>query len=455
MNRLFGTDGIRDLAGRGKLTPENILRIGRAVGHLLSGRPELFSRSGRVWRRRRPRVLLAQDTRASGHMIRGAMISSLLASGCDLIDSGVAPAPVCSFLVRHFRCDCGVFISASHNPNEYNGIKFFDRGGFKITRVLEEAVEALVADGPPEAASIGHYQHRPDALEHYISSVVSWALRRFHLQGRRVVIDCANGAVTHVAPEVFSRLGADVHTLHADPDGTNINRGGALFPHKTAREVRRLGADVGFSFDGDGDRVIPVDETGAVLDGDFLMAICARYMKRKHRLRANTVVATVMSNIGLERSLAEARIEMVRTKVGDRHVLEEMLETGAVIGGEQSGHIIMLDRVHTGDGIWGALSLLEAMHGERKRLAELAECMERYPQVLMNVRVGRRTPFEELPDVQDALRRAEEMLEGEGRVLLRYSGTEPLARVMVEGACRRTVNKAVRMVAEAVAASLP
>lgn len=452
---LFGTDGIRDITGRGNLTPESILRIARSVATLLKERPSLFSRLGRISRRKRPRVMLSQDTRSSGHMIRGSLLAGLLVSGVDVLDAGVTPAPACSFLTRRFRCDCGIFISASHNPNEYNGIKFFDRDGFKITEQLERSIEEKYREATTDGnGEIGTYIQKAEAQGAYINATVEWALKRFDLYGRRVVVDCANGAVTYVIPEILNRLGAEVYTINANPDGRNINRGGALSPHNTAREVRRLSADIGFSFDGDGDRVIAIDESGKVCDGDHFIAFYARYLMSNRKLKHNTVVTTVMSNYGLEASLKEAGIELVRTKVGDRYVLEEMLKLGVILGGEQSGHIILLDRARTGDGIWTALSTLEVMSRTGRSLSDLSSCMHRYPQTLLNLPVQRKIPFEEIPGLGKRISEAEEKLRNEGRILLRYSGTEPVARIMVEGRSRRLVKEVAEELLNALADAL-
>ncbi|MCX7702752.1 MAG: phosphoglucosamine mutase [Planctomycetota bacterium] len=444
---LFGTDGIRDLAGKGKLTPESILRIARAVAAALKNAPSLFSRSNKTFNRKRPKVLLSLDTRSSGHMIRGSLLSGLLASGVDILYAGVTPAPACSFLTRHFRCDCGIFISASHNPNEYNGIKFFDRDGFKITEKLEHLIENYYESLTPSEGEIGSYTYREDSLEIYTNTLVEWALKRFDLRGRRIVVDCANGAVTYVIPELFNRLGAYVYLLNSNPDGRNINRGGALFPSKTAKEVKRVSAYIGFSFDGDGDRVIAVDEKGNICDGDNFISIYARYLKNEKKLSNNTVVATVMSNFGLEHSLKEAGIRLLRTKVGDRYVLEEMLKSNAVLGGEQSGHIILLDRTHTGDGIWTALSLLEVMQKTNTPLSSLNGRIKRYPQILINVPTERKIPFEQIPNLSEQLKEAEAKLHGEGRILLRYSGTEPIVRLMVEGKSKTLVKEIAEKIA--------
>lgn len=452
MERLFGTDGIRDIAGRGALSPEMILSIGEAVGRLLWEEPELFSRKGSRPRHATPRALLAIDTRASGHMIRGALVAGLLASGVDVFEADVLPAPACAFVARRLRCDAALFVSASHNPNDYNGIKVFDRDGFKATRALEQRIEELVFSGRTRAMGhpIGRYRRVSDAHEIYIQTLAEKVKARVDLRGRLVVLDCANGAVSHVAPAVFTRLGAELKLLNATPDGRNINRGGALFPQKTARAVLNYNAVCGFSFDGDGDRVIPVDENGKILDGDFIMAVLAVDMAKRRRLPHKTVVSTVMSNMGFEVALKKHKIRLVRTGVGDRLVLERMLEEGATLGGEQSGHIILLRKTTTGDGLLAAIALMEVMMRHQKPLSQLSSIMTRFPQVLINVKVGKKIPFESLPKVQKALKEAKNLLGESGRLLLRYSGTEPLARVMAEGEKKKVVKEAAEMVAAAI-----
>jgi phosphoglucosamine mutase len=284
---------------------------------------------------------------------------------------------------------------------------------------------------------------------------VSRVLDSLDLRGIRIVLDCANGAVTEVAPAIFDNLGADAYCINAEPDGRNINvDSGALHPGQAAETIRSMGAQVGFSFDGDGDRVIPVDENGVERDGDYVMAICARFLKERNRLAANTVVTTVMANIGLELSLREAGIDVVRTKVGDRHVTEELLRRGAVLGGEQSGHILFLDNAPTGDGVWTALMILQIMSETGKSLSELSECMKKFPQVLLNVSVRSKPPLEGIPEVKKAVSEANRRLGNEGRVVLRYSGTEPLARVMVEGPDEESIRKIADMIADAVSRTL-
>lgn len=456
MRRLFGTDGIRAIAGQGALAPETIMAVAKAVGALLWNEPQLFSRQGRKPRSATPRALLALDTRSSGHMIQGALVAGLLASGVDVLEADVLPAPACAYLTRRLRCDVALFVSASHNPNDYNGIKLFDRDGFKATTALERRIEELVfSEHKGEVRRpIGRYERVRNAQEMYAGALTEWALSRFDLRGRTVVLDCANGAVSHIAPVVFNRLGAELRLLNATPDGRNINRGGALFPKRTSSAVKRSGAFCGFCFDGDGDRVIPVAENGAILDGDFAMAILALDMLRRRRLPHRTVVSTVMSNMGFEVALRKHNIKVLRTGVGDRLVLEKMLETGARLGGEQSGHLILLKESTTGDGILAALALTEVMVRTNKHLSELAKVMRRFPQVLINVPVSSKPPLQNLPPVQKAVKEAERLLGSTGRLLLRYSGTEPVARVMAEGENRKKVKEAAELVADAIKRSI-
>jgi phosphoglucosamine mutase len=459
MTRLFGTDGIRDVAGRGNLSPEQIVRTGKAVGHLLVSEPGLFSTRSQSQECPPPRAVMTRDTRASGYMIEGALRAGLLATGADIITADVLPTPVCSFLVGALNCMCGIVISASHNPKEYNGIKLFSAEGFKISTALEDRIEELVRDvktiDSAAPAELGTLEERRGAAELYVDDTVSRVIDGLDLRGVKIVLDCANGAVTEVAPAIFDNLGADAHLINAEPNGSNINENaGAMHPASTTQIVNRLGADIGFSFDGDGDRVICVDEKGAERDGDYVMAICARHMKENNSLAANTVVTTVMANLGLELSLKERGIQMVRTKVGDRYVTEEMLRLGATLGGEQSGHILFLDKGPTGDGIWTALTILEIMSETGKTLSELSSCMKKYPQVLLNIGVQSKPALDSIPQVKKALEEVETQLGDKGRVVLRYSGTEPLARVMVEGPDSDTIQTMAEKIANAITAVL-
>jgi phosphoglucosamine mutase len=457
--RLFGTDGIRDIAGQGNLSPELVLRVGKAVGHLVCTEPELFWPHAEQPEHGKKRIVMMRDTRASGYMIEGALRAGLLSAGTDVLAADVLPTPACSFLVKALDCTCGVVVSASHNPNEYNGIKLFDAEGFKASTSLEERVETIAADEKTtraiSAPAIGNLEELHDAHELYVDDTVACLLDKLDLRGRRIVIDCAHGAVTSVAPQIFGNLGAEVYCINAEPDGTNINvESGAMHPGATSEAVKRMRAEIGFSFDGDGDRVIPVDETGAERDGDYVMAICGRHFKETNRLKANTVVTTVMANLGLELSLNERGIEVVRTRVGDRFVTEEMVRRGAVLGGEQSGHVLFLDRSPTGDGIWTALMVLDIMTETGKTLSELSKCMVKMPQVLINVKVKSKPPLDSLSEVSKAVENAQAQLGDEGRVVLRYSGTEHLARVMVEGSDQESITEIAESIAAAISQAL-
>jgi phosphoglucosamine mutase len=450
---LFGTDGIRDVALRGALSPDNLYKIGRALGHIAVNEPELLGAKSAA----KPAVLLARDTRTSGVEIRDHIGRGLISVGVRVFDAGVAATPAAAYLTRAGDYVAGIVLSASHNPAEYNGVKVFDRRGFKASDEAENRIEKLV-DAPSEimdAPRPGFIEPSPASIGRYMEHIRSAAAAEFSLSGYKVVLDLANGATCSAAPQIFASLGAKVVPINARPDGKNINLGcGALHPEGMAKEVVSERADAGFAFDGDGDRVIFADETGRVLDGDFLMAVCARYLKEKGRLRENLVVATVMSNIGLERSLAEAGIRLVRAPVGDRFVVEEMQKTGAALGGEQSGHIIFFDRTTTGDGIASALALMEVVVKTKTRLSALAACMKSYPQVLVNVRVRERRQFMEIEQVRLAHDEIVRSLGSAGRVLLRYSGTEPLARVMIEGENQADIERNARKLADAIRNSI-
>jgi phosphoglucosamine mutase len=457
--RLFGTDGIRDIAGRGNLSPEQIVRTGKVIGYLLHNEPQLFWSHSEPKENPDARVVLIRDTRASGYMIEGALRAGLLSSGANIVAADILPTPVCSFLVKALNCSCGIVISASHNPNEYNGIKFFNAEGYKISTSLEDRIEELISNRETidsfAADQLGSVEGRRDAAELYIDNTVNRIIDSLDLRGMKVVLDCANGAVTEVAPAIFNNLGADTYCINAEPDGCNINENsGALHPDSTAQTVKRLRAAIGFSFDGDGDRVILVDEKGIERDGDYVMAICGRYLKEKNLLAATTVVTTTMANLGLELSLKESEIEMVRTKVGDRYVTEELLRRGAILGGEQSGHILFLDNAPTGDGVWTALMILKIINDTGKTLSELSSCMDKYPQILLNVTVKTKPDLDSIPEVKKAVDDAMEQLGDEGRVVLRYSGTEPVARVMLEGPDFNRIKKMAEKIANVIENSL-
>ncbi len=427
MSRLFGTDGIRGVANEPPLTPELAYRVGRQLVATL--RAERGAE--------RVRVVIGRDTRRSGPLLEAALVAGLLSAGADCFAVGVLPTPAIALLTRALDVDGGIVLSASHNPFQDNGIKLFSSEGTKFPDAWEDRIEAGVrdADGAPRArgAAIGRLIHYDRAEAYY----VDFLCRTFplDLRGLSIVLDCAHGATYRVAPRVFRRLGARVAAIGVRPDGTNINAGvGALHPGALQRRVRALGAAVGFAFDGDGDRLMSVDHTGEIRDGDYALAIAGRHLAARGRLKGNVVVTTVMANLGLDRALREAGIEVVKTQVGDRYVHEEMQRRGANLGGEQSGHLLFLDHAPAGDGILSALALLAVMRDTGESLAGLAGCLRKFPQVLVNVPVRAKPPIESLEGLLDRVRAFEQEMNGAGRILVRYSGTEPLARIMIEGA---------------------
>ncbi len=433
--RLFGTDGLRGQVNIYPMTPEIALRLGQAAGH--------FFRNGS----KRHKVIIGKDTRLSGYVFETALTSGLCAAGMDVYLVGPLPTPAIAFLTRNMRADLGVVISASHNPFSDNGIKFFDRWGFKLPDELEKKIESMVLDKDttwdhPEPEMIGKAYRLQDALGRYIVYLKNSFPHHLTLDGFKIVLDCAHGAAYSVAPTILEELGAEVITLGAKPDGLNINdKCGSLYPQVISNVVVDEGADLGLALDGDADRLIVVDEKGAVLDGDQIMALCAKDLMDRGELAGNTLVSTVMSNMALELFMAENGGRLLRTPVGDRYVVEEMRRTKAVLGGEQSGHLIFMNHSTTGDGLLAALQLLRIMRESGKILSELSGLLKPLPQVLKNVHVERKIPFDDVPMVQDAVKSVEAALEGRGRVLLRYSGTESVARVMVEGEDWAKVNR--------------
>jgi len=427
MKKLFGTDGVRGVANQDPMTSEMAMRIGRAAAHV-------FRDSSR-----RHRVVIGKDTRLSGYMIESALTSGLCSMGIDVLLVGPVPTPGIAFLTRSLRADAGVVISASHNPYEDNGIKFFGRDGFKLPDALEAKMEELIFSGAidairPTAAGIGKAVRIDDAIGRYNENVKSSIPRGMDLTGLRVVVDSANGAAYKIGPRILLELGADVISLYDQPNGMNINQGcGSLHPEVISRAVIANRAHVGIAYDGDADRVILCDENGKIVDGDNLMAICALHMIRQGRLKHNTLVATVMSNLGLELALRDAGGRLVRSAVGDRYVMEQMLEGGYNLGGEQSGHLIFLDHNTTGDGLITALQIVSIMQQDGKPLSALAACMRTYPQVLVNVKVKEKRDLASLPEIAQRIAGIEKTLEGTGRLLIRYSGTEPKLRIMLEG----------------------
>lgn len=442
--RLFGTDGVRGLANRYPLTPDMALRLGRAGAELLKGD-----------RHDRGSLVVGRDTRLSGDMLEAAISAGICSAGVDVMQIGVLPTPAIAYLTRAWDALGGVVISASHNPFEDNGIKFFGGDGFKLPDEQEAQLERMVREGvfrqSPTGRDVGRIRIIADAAESYIAFARHTLGEGLSLAGLRIVLDCANGAASAVAPQLFAQLGAHVITRGTEPDGTNINQGcGALFPDDVQALVREQGAQVGFCFDGDADRMIAVDETGAVRDGDYTLAICTRELMRRGELTPPCVVGTVMSNYGLEEALQQMGVTLLRAPVGDRYVLDEMRKSGATLGGEQSGHTVFLTHATTGDGLITALQVLRVMQISGQPLSRLASVLTKYPQVLLNVRVRARIDPPDLPDVREALARAQQTLDGTGRILVRLSGTEPLARVMVEGRDA----EAIHMVAHDIAQSI-
>jgi phosphoglucosamine mutase len=424
---LFGTDGIRGVANEAPLTPDLAYRVGRQLVATLQAERGV----------ERARLVIGRDTRRSGPLLESALVAGILSAGGDCYAVGVLPTPGIALLTRALDADGGIVLSASHNPFQDNGIKLFSAGGTKFPDAWEDEIEARLegADGATQAkgAGIGRLVSYDRAEAYY----VGFLARCFPLDlaGMTIALDCAHGATFRVAPRLFRRLGARVVTVACRPDGTNINAGcGALHPETLARRLKTIGAAVGFAFDGDGDRLISVDHTGEIRDGDYALAVAGRHLAARGRLKANVVVTTVMANLGLDAALRDAGIDIVKTQVGDRYVSEEMQRLGANLGGEQSGHLLFFDHAPCGDGILSALALLSVMRETGESLASLAACMRKFPQVLVNVVVRDKPPFESLPDVGDRVRTFEREMNGAGRILIRYSGTEALARIMIEGA---------------------
>jgi len=439
MGRLFGTDGVRGVAGT-ELTAELAAGLGRAAVTVLG-------RHGGA-----PVLVVGRDPRASGVWLEEALTGGIRAAGGDVILAGVEPTPAIAYMTVDLGASAGVVISASHNPAEDNGIKFFSREGRKLPDAIEDEIEAALADPAPDAAERGDGRPAGDALDRYVDHLVGASLAT--LDGMRIVVDCANGSASAVAPALLSRLGADVTAINAEPDGVNINDGcGALHPEVVAEAVVRLGADAGVSHDGDADRALFASADGAVIDGDQVLAASAVGLHEAGELTGDTVVATVMSNIGFERAMREHAITLVRTRVGDRYVAEEMDRRGAVLGGEQSGHVIFRKYATTGDGLLTAVRFLSLAAVRDVGVGELASVMRRYPQVMVNVRVDDRDAVAGSPTVAAAVRDAEVALGGGGRVLLRPSGTEPLVRVMVEAETKDEADRHARAIAEVVSAA--
>ena len=446
--RLFGTDGMRGRVNQYPMLPDMALRLGLAAG--------TYFRTGE----RRHRVVIGKDTRLSGYIYENALTAGLCATGMDVFLVGPLPTPAIAFLTRNMRADFGIVISASHNPYQDNGIKFFDSQGFKLQDKVEDIITDMVLDSAwewdyPTPDKVGRAFKIDDAPGRYIVAIKNSFPSDLTLDGLRVVLDCAHGANYRVAPMALKELGAEVVSLGIEPNGLNINyQVGSLHPDVVAAKVRETRADIGLALDGDADRLIVVDERGAILDGDQIMAICAQDLMEQSKLPGNMLVGTVMSNMALEVLMRENGGTLVRTQVGDRYVVEAMRERGAALGGEQSGHLVFMDYGTTGDGLLAALQLLRIMRQKKKPISKLAGLLKPYPQLLLNVPVAEKKAFEDVPEIMEAVAAAEKALSSRGRVLLRYSGTETLARVMVEGEDEEQVERLAKSIADTVKTAL-
>ncbi|MEO1767929.1 phosphoglucosamine mutase [Thiobacter aerophilum] len=443
--KYFGTDGVRGTVGQEPITPDFVMRLGYAAGRI-------FADADRRLPSERPSVIIGKDTRISGYMLESALEAGLSAAGVDVLLLGPMPTPGVAYLTRALRCQAGIVISASHNPYPDNGIKFFGPGGLKLPDRVEQAIEKAL-DEPLQclpAERLGKARRVEDSDGRYIEFCKSTFPNEMDLRGLKLVVDCAHGATYHIAPHVFHELGAEVIPIGVKPDGLNINAGcGSTHPELLQRTVKEQGADLGVAFDGDGDRVIMVDGDGTLYDGDLMLFVIARQRARQGTLKGG-VVGTVMTNLGLEHAFRKHKIPFARAAVGDRYVLEMLEEKGWQLGGESSGHIIIRDRHTTGDGIISALQVLHALRAQRQTLREATREVTLYPQRLINVKIGKGFDFRESIPVQAALVEAEAELRGQGRVLLRNSGTEPLVRVMVEGRDLQQVERWARHIAEVV-----
>ncbi len=427
MRKLFGTDGIRGVANLEPMTSEMAMQLGRAAAHLF------MRRAGRH------QIVIGKDTRISGYMLESALTAGICSMGVDVLLVGPMPTPAIAFLTRSLRADAGVVISASHNAYQDNGIKFFSNDGFKLPDEMEARIEDLIVSNEishlrPTADLIGKAFRIDDAEGRYIEFAKRSLPRDLDFQGIKLVVDCANGAAYKLAPKVLRELGAKVDVIGNEPNGMNINAGcGAVHPEQLQEAVRRHKADIGIALDGDADRAIFVCEQGTIIDGDHVMAALGLDLHQNGLLAKQTMVGTVMSNFGLELSMAKAGIKLLRTPVGDRYLLERMLAEGYNFGGEQSGHFIFLDHNTTGDGLISALQMISLIKRTGKPLSELAQAMSAVPQILLNITVKQKPKLETVPDIDRAIRESERRLNGSGRVVVRYSGTEPLLRIMVEG----------------------
>ncbi len=448
MRKLFGTDGIRGTANIEPMTVEMAMKVGRAAAHLFKDKDK------------RHRIVIGKDPRLSGYMLETALCAGICSMGVDVLLLGPFPTPGIAFMTNNIRADAGVVISASHNPFQDNGIKFFSPSGFKLPDAVEKEIERLIFSNEidsirPTAEEVGKAYRIEDAIGRYIVHLKNSIPENIDLEGLKVVLDCANGAAYKVAPRVLTELGAHVIAINMSPDGKNINRDcGSLHPDVICKAVRDNNANIGIALDGDADRAIFADEHGNVVDGDKIMALCALDMHNEGKLKKDTLVATVMSNMGLDIAMKKAGIKVLKTAVGDRYVVEEMVKGGYSLGGEQSGHMVFLDHSTTGDGTLSALQTISVMKKTGRPLSELASCMTTLPQVLLNVKVKKKRDLGEFPAVAAMISKAENDLLDKGRVLVRFSGTEPLARVMIEGEDKHRITVIAQEIAESIERAL-
>lgn len=433
MSRMFGTDGVRGIANN-ELTPELAFKLGRAGAFVLTGGAH------------KPKILVAKDTRVSGDMLENALIAGILSVGAEAVKLGVIPTPAVAYLTRELNADAGVMISASHNPVEYNGIKFFNNKGYKLSDSLEDEIQSIIENDFKNVPSpIGDELGRTYAQETALIQYIDYAVGTINtdLSGMRIALDCANGACYKAAVKAFRELGARVYVINDNPDGFNINeKCGSTHMNELQEYVKRKQCDIGFAFDGDADRCLAVDENGNIVHGDFILAICAKALKDEGKLTNNTLVATVMSNLGLDIACKKEGINLLKTKVGDRYVLEEMVKDSHILGGEQSGHIIFLNHNTTGDGLVTALQIAAILKKSQKKFSELTSIMTELPQVLLNLTVpnDKKDIYKTDSELISLIKETEDKLNGRGRVLIRPSGTEPLIRVMIEGENKEEIN---------------
>ncbi len=453
--KIFGTDGVRGVANVEPVTAETALKLGRAAAHVFTQLNPRQHPEGL-----RPKIVLGKDTRLSGYMLENALVAGITSLGVDVLLIGPLPTPGVAYVTRSLRADAGIVLSASHNSYEDNGIKFFRHDGYKLDDAVERQIEQLVFTGEidairPTAGKIGRATRIDDALGRYVEFAKASFPRRLSLEKMRIAVDVANGAGYKSTPCILRELGAEITVAHNQPNGTNINADcGSTHPEEIQRLVRQTGARIGLANDGDADRVLLCDEQGEVVDGDEILAIASVDLLHRGQLAQSTLVATIMSNFGLDEALAAHGGKVVRTQVGDRYVLEEMVRQDLNLGGEQSGHMIFRDFTTTGDGIISALQILRIMQETGKPLSELKKCLKKYPQAQRNLRVKEKPPLEELSQVMTLVREAEQELQGKGRVLLRYSGTEPKIRLLIEGRELAQIDRQADQIAKAIEASI-